>query len=166
MGRNMCVCNTRTRSDQCDTLIVIESESTCFLSRIEPVQRSSDLISYRADNTKIEADAALIGFIVAVCCIGLVVISVFAILVIGIACHNRVIMWQHRRDLRRLRRERRLRDARRQAETERRQQQEDSHEDDNSSPGTASQQADNSAIHGNTINMSNLEETVSDENVD
>lgn len=163
LSQDFCVCSSAATG--CDFVVsVVVSDGVCFSSQrqVNFETPQSDLLRIREDDTKLETDAALIGFIVAICCIGLVVISVFVILVIGIACHNRLIMWQHRRDLHRLRRERRHREARRRAETERRQlngDQEGSGDEPEAEVSTGQEQADNSAVHGSDGRVATREET-------
>ena len=60
-------------------------------------------------------NSGLIGVIVAVACIGVVIVSTAVILVVGISLHNRFVVWGQIRELRRLRREREERERRRRA---------------------------------------------------
>ena len=161
---DFCVCTRR--ADNCDLIIsnTIISDEVCFPDQSGVnFKTPSDIVEVKEDTTTRKANAALVGFIVAICCIGLVIISVFVILVVGIACHNRIIMCQHRRELHRLRRERRQREARRRGEVERRRLEENQRTSSEEQVAEMPTDQDNSAVHGNDDGAASQEQIANDE---
>jgi hypothetical protein len=160
---DVCVCKTLV--DGCEIVMdTITDDEVCSSNEEVNLESPGDIVDIKEDKTTRKANAALIGFIVAICCIGLVIISVFVILVVGISCHNRLIMWQHRRELRRLRRERRQREARRRNEAERRRLEENQPTSSEEQVAEVQPDCDNSFVHGNdTVGAAIQERTGNEE---
>eukprot|EP00118_Oscarella_pearsei_P000095 m.4195 g.4195 ORF g.4195 m.4195 type:complete len:275 (+) comp10376_c0_seq1:103-927(+) len=114
-GSALCVCNQQGAG--CDLVVDHIQMEWCSPVWTDDASVSPPALTFKTVRLDVvdSLDGALIGFIVAIACIGVVVVSTVVILLVGISLHNRFVVWGQVRQLRRLRREREQRERRQEA---------------------------------------------------